>query len=266
MFAQKVIDELQSYVYALVDPRNDCIFYIGKGKGNRVFQHAEDALDESDDSLKLETIRAIHKEGLEVKHYIIRYKLTDEAAFLVESVLIDMLSYDKFNKENMLTNIASGHHQWDEGIKTTEELNLLYDCKKIERPKGEKIEPQEGDLLLLVSLNKSYDRTKSKGIYKRENDYESTRKYWFIDTKKIPRIAYVLGVYKGIVRTVLKPSDWVLTDQADDGTPFKKPRVIFEGSMVTDSPYLNKDVSEYPFGSGGAITYMPYRKNPDICG
>ena len=33
MFTQKVIDELQSYVYALVDPRNNCIFYIGKGKG-----------------------------------------------------------------------------------------------------------------------------------------------------------------------------------------------------------------------------------------
>ena len=61
MFTQKVIDELQSYVYALVDPRNDCIFYIEKGKGNRAFQHAEDALQENTDShnLKLETIRSI---------------------------------------------------------------------------------------------------------------------------------------------------------------------------------------------------------------
>ena len=113
MFTQKVIEELQSYVYALVDPRNDCIFYIGKGKGNRVFQHAEDALQENTDShnLKLETIRSIHKDGLKVKHYIIRHKLSDETAFLVESVLIDMLSYTKFNKENLLTNITSGHHQ-----------------------------------------------------------------------------------------------------------------------------------------------------------
>lgn len=26
---------------------------------------------------------------------------------------------------------------------------------------------------------------------------------------------------------------------------------------MTDSPYLNKDVSDYPFGSGGAVTYIP---------
>lgn len=53
MFTQKVIEELQSYVYALVDPRNDHIFYIGKGKGNRVFQHAENALQENIDGHNL---------------------------------------------------------------------------------------------------------------------------------------------------------------------------------------------------------------------
>lgn len=73
MFTQKVIEELQSYVYALVDPRNDHIFYIGKGKGNRVFQHAENALQENIDghNLKLETIRSIHQDGLKVKHYLL---------------------------------------------------------------------------------------------------------------------------------------------------------------------------------------------------
>ena len=32
-FTSKIADEIQYYVYALVDPRNDQIFYIGKGKG-----------------------------------------------------------------------------------------------------------------------------------------------------------------------------------------------------------------------------------------
>lgn len=166
----------------------------------------------------------------------------------MESVLIDMLSYTKFNKENLLTNITSGHHQWDEGIKTTEELCLLYDCPKIE--------PQEGELLLLVSLNRSYDQSKSTGIYRRANDYESTRKYWPVSKSMITKITYVLGVYKGIVRTVYKPTKWQTYKCADDGTQFKKTRYGFEGIPVPDSPYLNTDVSEYPFGSGSSIRYI----------
>lgn len=38
-FSPEVESKLQYYVYALVDPRTDQIFYVGKGVGNRVFQH-----------------------------------------------------------------------------------------------------------------------------------------------------------------------------------------------------------------------------------
>lgn len=125
---------------------------------------------------------------------------------------------------------------------------LLYDCPKIE--------PQEGELLLLVSLNRSYDQSKSTGIYRRANDYESTRKYWPVSKSMITKITYVLGVYKGIVRTVYKPTKWQTYKCADDGTQFKKTRYGFEGIPVPDSPYLNTDVSEYPFGSGSSIRYI----------
>ena len=39
-FRQKVKEALGYYVYALVDPRDWKIFYIGKGKGNRIFHSA----------------------------------------------------------------------------------------------------------------------------------------------------------------------------------------------------------------------------------
>jgi len=39
VFSQSVIEKLEHYVYFLQNPRNEEIFYVGKGSGNRVFQH-----------------------------------------------------------------------------------------------------------------------------------------------------------------------------------------------------------------------------------
>ena len=248
MFSQKTIESLAYYVYALVDPRDNRIFYIGKGKGNRVFQHAKDSLNENDTSLKLDIIRSIQREGKQVGLFILRHNLTEEVAFIVESTLIDLLTYGKFNKTNQLANIVAVHHQWDEGIKDVDEIDRIYNCPKIEI--------NYGDTLLLVSLNKSFDQAKANGVYRRIDVYESTRKYWKIGKNCPQEIKYVLGVYKGIVRCVIEVKSWEWTVAAEDGTIFKSERCIFEGSHLTDSPYLNKDVSDYPFGSGGAIRYI----------
>lgn len=251
-FKQSVTEALKCYVYALIDPRDNRIFYIGKGTGNRVYQHAQAAITEDSQSVKLSTIREIQNLGLTVRHYIIRHNLTEHEAYLVESTIIDLLTYPAFNKENILTNIVSGHHQWDEGIKTDEEINILYDCPKIE--------PIPGDKLLLVSLNKSYNQSKASGVYRRANDYESARKYWAISPDKADKIDYILGIYRGIVRIVIDVKNNYPCEVAEDGTVFKKPRFAFVGDVVQDSPYLNKDVTDYPFGSGGAVTYIPRDK------
>ena len=247
-FRQKIKEALGYYVYALVDPRNSKIFYIGKGKGNRVFQHAEAALLDNTPNLKLDTIRSIISEGKEVVHYIVRHNLEEKEAYLVESTLIDMLTYSRFNHNNQLTNLMAGHHQWDEGIMSIEELNILYDCPKIEI--------KNGDYILLVNLNQSYNQAKANGVYKRYDIYESTRKYWKISSEKASHIGYVLGVYKGVVRCVIKVKSYSFVTQAEDGIIFSKPRCCFEGNTYSDSLYMNKDVSEYPFGRGGAIRYI----------
>ena len=248
-FKQSVKEALKYYVYALVDPRDKRIFYVGKGTSDRVYQHAEDSLDEMNESRKLSKIREIHNAGLEVEYYIIRHNLTEQEAFLVESVVIDLLTYDAFNTDHILTNLVSGHHQWNEGIKTENEINLLYDC--------EKIEPIPGDRLLLVSLNRTYNQAIAKGVYKRDSDYESARKNWAISANKAPKVDYILGIYRGIVRIVIDVKSFTPCDVADDGTVFQKTRYAFEGNILENSPYLNKDVSEYPFGSGGSHTYIP---------
>lgn len=248
-FKQSVIEGLKCYVYVLVDPRDNCVFYVGKGSGNRVYQHAQAALVDDSSSLKLSTIREIKGLGLDVKYYIIRHNLTEQEAYLVESSIIDLLTYPAFNRENILTNIVSGHHQWNEGIKTDEEINILYDCPKIE--------PIPGDRLLLVSLNKSYKQSKATGVYRRANDYESARKYWKIAAWKAEKIDYILGVYKGVVRVVIKVNTHDVTSIGEHGEIYDPPRYIFQGDVVEDSPYLNTDVSDYPFGHGGEKTYIP---------
>ena len=132
MFSQKVQEELGYYVYCLVDPRDKKIFYVGKGVGNRVFAHVNDALENVDYITdKIDTIKEILAAGLKVDHYIIRHKLTEEDAFTVESVLIDFLTHPDFNKENILTNLVAGHHQWDEGIMTVDQIKQIYDCEPI---------------------------------------------------------------------------------------------------------------------------------------
>lgn len=217
-FKQSVIEALKCYVYVLVDPRDNCIFYVGKGTGNRVYQHAQAAIADALKSLKLSTIREIKGLGLEVKYYIIRHNLTKEEAYLVESSIIDLLTYPSFNKENILTNIVSGHHQWNEGIKTDEEINIMYDCYKIK--------PKEGDHLLLVSLNQSYVHDKSCGIYQRASDYESARKYWKIAAWKAEKVDYILGIYKGIVRIVIKVNSKTTTQIGEHGEVYDPPRYM----------------------------------------
>lgn len=247
-FSNKVIEELGYYVYSLVDPRDGKIFYIGKGQGNRVFQHSEAALQENGESLKLVLIREIIASGRRVVHYILRHNLSEKEAFQIESVLIDLLTYPKFNIESVLTNIVSGYHQWDEGIKAVEEISAIYDCETI------KVNPD--DRLLLVSLNQSYNDAKAKGVYKRPDIYEKTRKYWPMAKSRADSIDYVLGVYHGIVRAVIKVEgyDWTLYDE-EKNVRFKTERCCFYGPLVPDSPYLNMDVSDYPF-TGGSIRYI----------
>ena len=184
VFKTSLIEALQYYVYCLVDPRTNRIFYIGKGSGNRIFNHANDALNDNLSSLKLNIIREIRSSGQKVSYYIIRHGLNKDEALLVESVLIDMLTYEKFNTESILANIQSGHHQWDKGIKTVDEINIIYDCAEIK--------PSPNDRFVGININKTYNNGE------RDNIYEATRKYWKMNGERAKSATYVLSLYRGL--------------------------------------------------------------------
>lgn len=93
-FPPGVIEHLGWYVYRLIDPRDGSTFYVGKGKGNRVFAHMRGEVAAADDdellSNKLKQLREIRLAGLEVIHVIHRHGIADEkTAYEVEAALID---------------------------------------------------------------------------------------------------------------------------------------------------------------------------------
>ena len=69
-FPSGVADQLKWYVYRLIDPRNGETFYVGKGQGNRVFDHAKGLLASGAEDVsdpKLQRIKEMQAAGLVVQ-------------------------------------------------------------------------------------------------------------------------------------------------------------------------------------------------------
>ncbi|MCZ2476079.1 excinuclease ABC [Aquirufa ecclesiirivi] len=251
LFSQKTQEELKSYVYILIDPRDNKIFYVGKGLGNRVFSHINDALINPSFTEKLEIIRAIKIDNLKVKHFIIKHGLEENEALIVESVLIDFLTFRDFAEVAKISNIVAGHHSFNQGIKTVNECEILYNCEEL---KKEDIQHN----VLVININKSYDNKRKKKSdnpdYDRPNIYEATRGWWVLDKKRAENSDYVLAEYRGVIRAIFKPEKWV-QDIEHRGTK----RWGFEGSEVTDTEildiYLNKEIPKIK-GMANPISYF----------
>lgn len=82
------------YVYALVDPRDSAVFYVGKGKGRRMFEHEREARRGDKyvtNPEKRARIDAILSAGLRVTHQVVAQFGSEEAAFNAERELIASL-------------------------------------------------------------------------------------------------------------------------------------------------------------------------------
>ena len=129
-FSEKSLIALgDCYVYGLVDPRTDKLFYIGKGTRNRVFEHEKESLSShKSDKLKLKTINEIVAAGLEVKKIIINSNLSEKEAFAAEASLINIFNYIS---NMMLTNIVAGHHS--SGVLTVEEFERINGADELKK-------------------------------------------------------------------------------------------------------------------------------------
>lgn len=229
-FSTSVCEKIGYYVYILKDPRTSTIFYIGKGVGNRVFQHVTGALTSPEISDKLNLIREIQNSKNLVEHYILRHGLTQTQSLEIESACIDLLGLEN------LTNRVKGHNTWKNGLKTIDEIIQYYDAKIIEI-----IEPS-----IIITVNRYYDR-----FITPESLYKITRSAWKVSKHRREKVQYAIASYRGIVREVYRIDDWNL--KADEN------RWEFSGEIAEPEirdKYLNQSLDNYiKKGSQNPIKY-----------
>ena len=228
-FSQETIEGIGCYVYRLIDPRNGQTFYVGKGTGNRVFQHAEKAIGyyegakdiSENDPNKVRIIEEIRQAGLEVLYVIHRWHLDDNTAFEVEAALID--AYQG------LSNIQSGHHD-EYGVTNAEVLENTF-------RKPEYNEPDDFKYILIKVQDWKIEEICEK-YPEKDHRYEATRSAWRITPKSISEYPFVFSVTDGVVREVYKVHRWMKSD--------REGRYEFEGEIATDirNQFINKRIPE----------------------
>lgn len=224
--------ELAYYVYALIDPVNKQVFYVGKGKGERMFAHVLESFTvdttNSDISVgkKLERIQAIHNSGNKVEMRILHYGLTNEHAFIVESVLIDVFSNFTSIDTNAIGELTNSINGFDHQRGFCDVSELIRRAKV-----KEKIKLLPGEKLLAIKIN---------GTEQDDSEIlEKVRKYWRIDPNHANNATYIAACRHGVVVGLYKyknESKWI---KQKDGN-----RYYFEGLSIKEKEILDRFINK----------------------
>jgi hypothetical protein len=182
-FPPGVADQLKTYVYRLIDPRTGETFYVGKGKGDRVFAHSRAEIKADEEGAKLKRIHEIRLAGFDVAHVIHRHGLDDKTAFEVEAALID--AYPG------LTNVVEGAGSNDRGAMHAKEIIARY-CA------------EEADLddvkAVLISVNREATE---------RSLYEAVRYAWKISRSRARQAEFILATRQGMIVGAFIAHDWL---------------------------------------------------------
>ena len=196
------------YVYVLVDPRDDSIFYVGKGTGGRLLAHGEEALlrtGPGGQSSKVARIREIREAGLEPRIDVVRHGLEEDQAFHVEGALIDGV--------DGLTNVVKGHGT-AQGRLSLDELKRRYGATPV---------PDDAPPALCIRLGAWKDQVEQiePGTFREGRGFRegmtpeelanSTRAWWVISPATVERrgIRHAVAVHDGVTRAVMIIGAWV---------------------------------------------------------
>lgn len=188
--------ERRFYVYCLTDLKKDKILYIGKGCGNRIFEH-EQAARSQDGDIDVPARKAIAK-CKKLGRHIISYHLTEAEAQAAETALIHFVKsiVDKKFK-NKSAGCGAG------GI-SVEELDSRFKFKPC---------PLDGlnpdSLILAVKIQDALDLdTDEEADYRFDNQDDANLKSrtlgnWVIGKDAASKVKYVIGIHTALQNAVV---------------------------------------------------------------
>jgi len=238
-FTNEVISEIKSYVYIYTNPNTKKVFYIGKGQGNRCFEH----LEENSESNKVKEINDLKNNGQIPIIELLRYGLTDNEASLIESSLIDFVGLDK------LTNKVRGLHSKSFGRTSIDDINIKYTADEV----------TVTDNVIAITINKLFYSNITE-----EELYEATRGIWKLGERKT-KAKFAFAVFQGVVREVFEINQWyksgTLKYNTRDSSEFSEmKRWEFDGKVASDNirnKYIKKSIKSYiTQGSQNPIKYI----------
>jgi uncharacterized protein len=235
-------EKMSNYVYALVDPRYHLAdprggkvtiesrvpFYIGRGAGNRVFEHVACALKNPTKNDKYSTILAIQKSGKSVEHFILRHGLSPREAVEVEATIIDFARMVGLP----VANVAGGYHSGNVGFMNTDEVIRIYNAPPLS-------ELAEGHVI--ININKTYGKAPGQDAI-----YEATRASWIIAKWRIPSISHVLSEKQGVIVGVFEVTEWY-SERALTRTGKPTTKWAFYGKIAENhilERYMHKSITK----------------------
>ncbi len=241
-FPPSIHSQLGYYVYLYLDPRNNEIFYVGKGKGNRAFSH----LFEESEKEKVKRFKAIRTAGYEPVIQILIHGIEDEqTALRIEASVIDIL------ESRNLTNIQKGYHSRSFGRMAVDQLIALYS------PKHTVIT----DPIIAFKINKTF----RFGMSPTEL-YDYTRHSWNVGLRR-NLAKYAFSLYRGVVQEVYEIEKWLPQNTTPNTKHTKEigdhsintERLEFIGRIAPQnvrSKYYLKDISEYLHSNQAPYEYI----------
>ena len=185
-FSPETIKKLKNYVYVYSDPDTGEQFYVGRGKGNRAFDH----LKETAKNPKTKKIKEIQNRGKDPKIEILAYGLTEQIAKNVESAVIEVLEIDN------LTNKVRNHEAGEFGKIDVDEIDKQYGSKILKRS-------DITDNVIVFRLTDTYHENMTPVEL-----YDATRQFWNITLKSVEGLDYALAIHDNVVLEVYKIEKW----------------------------------------------------------